>query len=40
MIQVCGSRVASRMARGWFRAVVRLSMTSAAPTAAITMNGR
>ena len=39
MIQVCGSRVASRMARGWLRAVVRLSMTRAAPTAASTISG-
>ena len=39
MIQVCGSRVASRIARGWFVAVVRLSMTRAAPTAAATISG-
>jgi hypothetical protein len=39
MIQVCDSRVASRMARGWFLAVVRLSMTTAAPTAATTISG-
>jgi hypothetical protein len=39
MIQVCGSRVASRMARGWLRAVDRLSMSSAAPTAATTISG-
>ena len=39
MIQVCGSRVASRMARCSFLAVVRLSISSAAPTAASTMSG-
>ena len=39
MIHVCGSRVASRMARGWFFAVVRLSMRRAAPTAAATISG-